>query len=133
MYQSFSAIGNAVAAPDLRYTPSGVPVANFKLAINKSWTNANGDKQEKALFVKIVAWRKLAEIASQYVEKGRQLLIVGELEEPEVWQDREGKQRATMVVTATTIKLLGSKGTSTTDAAPVAESSDAGEGGDIPF
>lgn len=136
MYQELTIVGNAVASPDLRYTPSGVPVANFKLAINKQWTNANGEKQEKSLFLKIVCWRKLAEIVSQYVEKGRQLLVVGELEEPEVWTDREGKQRATMVITAQTIKLLGNRVTDTSNGhATSAEPAGAGEMTDeqIPF
>lgn len=112
MYQEFEAIGNAVNSAEMRYTPSGVPVASFRMAINKQWTNANGEKQEKVLFVKVSVWRKLAEVMSQYLEKGRQVFVKGELEEPEVWTDREGKQRATMVITATTIKLLGSKGAS---------------------
>lgn len=118
MYQEFEAIGNAVNSAEMRYTPSGVPVASFRMAINKQWTNANGEKQEKVLFVKVSAWRKLAEVMSQYLEKGRQVFVKGELEEPENWTDREGKQRSTIVITAQTIKLLGGKGSGNGHEAP---------------
>ena len=70
MYQQIVLIGNLGNDPELRYTPSGVPVASFDLAVKKSWTDAEGGKQEKTTWFRVTAWRKLAEIAAQYLAKG---------------------------------------------------------------
>ena len=84
----------------MRYTASGVPVTSFNVAVSRSWTNQQGQRQEKTTWFRVTAWGKLAETASQYLTKGRQVLIVGEIEEPEVWVDREGNNRASLNLTA---------------------------------
>ncbi len=106
MYQQITLIGNLGNEPELRYTPSGVPVVSFNLAVNKSWTDAEGGKQDKTTWFRVTAWRKLAEIAAQYLAKGKQVLIVGELEDARAFTDKEGNARASLEVTAQTIKFL---------------------------
>lgn len=113
MYQQITLIGNLGQDPEMRYTPSGVPVTSFSLAVNKSWVNADGQRQDKTLWVRVSAWRKLAETASQYLTKGRQILVIGEIEEARPWTDRDGNNRASLEVTAQSIKFLGGKGEST--------------------
>ncbi len=106
MYQQIVLIGNLGNDPEMRYTPSGVPVASFNLAVNKTWTNAEGQRQDKTTWFRVTTWRKNAEIASQYLTKGRQVLVVGELEDARAYTDREGNLRASLEVTAQTIKFL---------------------------
>ncbi len=110
MYQQTTIVGNLGSDPEMRYTASGVPVTSFNVAVNRSWTNQEGQRQDKTTWFRVTAWRKLAETASQYLSKGRQVLIVGEIEEPEVWVDREGNNRASLNLTAFTIKFLGTRG-----------------------
>lgn len=109
MYQQLVLIGNLGNDPELRYTPSGVSVASFNLAVNKSWTDAEGNKQDKTVWFRVSAWRKTAEIVSQYLTKGKQVLIVGEIEEARAYTDKEGNAKASLEVTAQTIKFLGAK------------------------
>ena len=63
-------IGNLTRDPELRTTPNGTSVTSFGVATNFVWTDTNGQRQERAEFHKVVAWRKLAEIISQYLRKG---------------------------------------------------------------
>jgi single-strand DNA-binding protein len=83
-----------------------VPVANFTLAVNKAWTNAQGERQTKTTWFRITVWRKQAEVVAQYLKKGRRVLVVGEVEEANVWTDREGNPRATLEVTAQFVKFM---------------------------
>ncbi len=76
-------IGNVVADAELRYTPSGQPVCNFRMATNKRWTGKDGQKHEHTEFHRIVAWGKLAENAHEFCKKGRQLAISGEIQQVE--------------------------------------------------
>lgn len=110
MYQQITLVGNLGNDPEMRYTPSGVPVASFNLAVNKSWVNQEGQRQDKTLWFRVTAWRKQAETVSQYLTKGRQVLVIGEIEEARPWTDRDGNQRASLEVTAQTIKFLGGRG-----------------------
>jgi single-strand DNA-binding protein len=141
MYQQITLVGNLGQDPEMRYTPSGVPVTSFSLAVNKSWVNAEGQRQDKTLWFRVTAWRKLAETASQYLTKGRQILVIGEIEEARPWTDRDGNLRASLEVTAQTIKFLntradgapnGDAGSHSNHAAPHAEGQEVREE-DIPF
>ena len=131
MYQQITLIGNLGNDPELRYTPSGVPVASFNLAVKKSWSDAEGGKQEKTTWFRVTAWRKLAEISGQHLVKGKQVLIVGELEDARAFTDKEGNARASLEVTAQTIKFLGTKEAGSN--APVPASADVGDGENIPW
>ncbi|HRW50109.1 MAG: single-stranded DNA-binding protein [Caldilinea sp.] len=107
MYQQITMVGNLGNDPEMRYTPNGVPVTSFSLAVNKRWVGQDGQSQEKTLWFRVTAWRKLAETASQYLTKGRQVLVVGELEEPRTFVDRNNATRVSLDVTATEIRFLG--------------------------
>lgn len=109
MYQSITLVGNLGADPDSRMTPGGDMVTSFSVATSRTWVK-DGVKQEKTIWWRITAWRKLAEVAGEYLKKGRQVMIVGEVEEARPWTDREGNNRASLEVTAKEIKFLGSRG-----------------------
>lgn len=109
MYQQIILVGNLGSDPEMRYTPAGVPVANFSLAVSKTWTDQDGVKQEKTIWFKVACWRKLAETVSQYLHKGSKAMVVGEMEDAEAYTDRDGNNRASLKVTALTIKFLSAK------------------------
>lgn len=110
MYQQITLVGNLGNDPEMRYTPSGVPVTSFNLAVNKSWTTPDGQRQDRTTWFRVTAWRKTAEIVSQYLTKGRQVLIIGEIEDARPYTDRDGNMRASLEVTAQIVKFLGNRG-----------------------
>ncbi|MGC9359432.1 MAG: single-stranded DNA-binding protein [Anaerolineae bacterium] len=110
MYQKLIIIGNLGRDPEMRYTPDGTPVTSFSVATNKRWTTSDGQQGERTVWFRVTAWRRLAETCSQYLTKGRQVLVEGELQEPQVWQGRDGEWRASLEVTAYTVKFLGGRG-----------------------
>ena len=109
MYQQITLIGNLGNDPEMRYTPSGVPVTTFNLAVNRRWTGQDGQQQDKTTWFRVTAWRKTAELANQYLTKGRQVLVVGEVEEARAYIDRDGN-RGSLEVTANNIKFIGQRG-----------------------
>lgn len=92
-------IGNMVRDPEMRTTPSGQNVTSFSIATNRVWNDNNGQKQEKVEFHNIVAWRRLAEIANQYLKKGAKVYIEGRLQ-TRSWDDPNGvkKYRTEIIV-----------------------------------
>jgi len=100
-------IGN-VGKIETRYLTSGDAVVNLSLACNESYKDKNGEKQEKTEWVNVTIYGKLAEIASKYVEKGKQIYISGRMSTRK-WQDKSGQDRYTTEIIATDMKLLGSK------------------------
>lgn len=90
----------------LKYTPSGTAVCNFSIAVNEKWTDKSGQKQEKAEFVKIVAWGKTGELCDQYLEKGRQALIEGKLQ-TRSWDDKDGKKCYMTEINAQNVQFIG--------------------------
>ncbi len=109
MFQQIVLVGRLGNDPEMRYTPSGVPVTTFSLAVNRTWTNQEGQRQDKTTWFRVTVWRKQAEIVSQYLTKGRQVLVVGEVEEARPWTDRDGNVRASLEVTANTVRFLGTR------------------------
>jgi len=109
MYQKTVVVGHLGRDPEMRYTPSGVPVTSFSVATTRKWTNANGEQQEKTTWFRVTCWRKLAELTAQYLQKGRLVLVEGDVE-ASAWTDREGAARASLELTATTVKFLGGRG-----------------------
>lgn len=104
----FIGIGNLTRDPEVRYMPNGEAVANFSVAINENWKDKNGVKQEKTEFVNIVMYRKLAEIAGEYLKKGRPVYVEGRLQTRK-WQDKEGNDKYTTEIIADQMQMLGSK------------------------
>lgn len=109
MFQQIMLIGNLGRDPEMRFTPSGVPVTSFSMAVSKKWTGQDGQPQEKTTWFRVSAWRKTAEVANQYLTKGSKVLVVGELEEGRLYTAPDGTQRVSLDVTAQTIKFLTPK------------------------
>jgi single-strand DNA-binding protein len=110
MFQQIIIVGNLGRDPEMRYTPSGVPVTSFSVATSRRWTGQDGQPQEKTVWFRVTAWRRDAELASQYLTKGRQVMVIGEMEEPSTWTDRDGNSRASLEMTARNIRFLGGRG-----------------------
>ena len=98
-------IGNLGSDPELRFTPSGVQVANFSLATSESWTDKAGERQERTEWHRIVLWRRLAEVAGQYLKKGSKIYIEGKLQ-TRSWEDQNGQKRYTTEVVANSMEML---------------------------
>ena len=107
MFQQVTLIGYVGTEPEMRYTPSGVPVTTFNLATNKKWTGADGQAHEQTVWWRIHCWRKTAEVAAKFVTKGKLLMVQGEQDAPNAYIDRDGKPRASLEVQASTLKLMG--------------------------
>lgn len=105
-YSKTIIVGHLGRAPETRYTPGGKNVTDFSVAVSKAWTDANGDKQEKTDWYKVTTWGKLAEICQQYLDKGRQVLVEGEVS-ASAWTDKEGNPRATLELNAREVRFLG--------------------------
>lgn len=105
-------IGRLGADPEVRYTPSGVAVANFSIATSEEWKDkSTGEKKEQTEWHKVVAWRRLGEICGEYLQKGRQVYIEGRLQ-TRSWEDKEGNKRWTTEILALNMQMLGSPGDS---------------------
>lgn len=99
-------VGNLGRDPEIRYTQGGSPVANFTMATTERWSDPSGEKRERTEWHRIVVWGKQAEIASEYLRKGRQVYVEGSLQTRE-WTDRDGNKRTTTEVRAQRLQLLG--------------------------
>jgi single-strand DNA-binding protein len=106
MYQYTVIVGNVGRDPELRYTPDGTAVCDFSVAVNRRWTSADGQQSEKTTWFRVTCWRKLAETVNQYVTKGRQILVTGEVD-ASAWVGEDGAARATLELTARDVKFLG--------------------------
>lgn len=103
-------VGNVGRDPEMRYTPSGQPVTNFSVAVNRRYSAGDGETREETEWFTIDCWGKLAETANQYLQKGKQVYIEGRIK-LESWDDRNtGEKRQRMKVTATEMQFLGQRG-----------------------
>lgn len=109
MFQQLMLVGHLGSDPEMRYTSTGVPVTNFQLAVNRRWTNQDGQPQEKTTWFRINLWRRQAEVASQYLTKGAKVMILGEIESARPWTDRDGNLQASIEVTANQFRFLDSQ------------------------
>src|SRR5271169_528372 len=102
-------IGNLTRDPDLRYTPKGTAVTEIGLAVNRVYSGDDGERKEETTFVDVTLWARLAEIAGQYLKKGRPVFIEGRLQ-LDSWDDKQtGQKRSRLRVVAENIQLLGSR------------------------
>ena len=101
-------IGNLGADPELRYTGSGTAVCNFSLATTESYKDRDGNQVENTEWHRIVAWARLAEICGEYLSKGRQVYIEGQLQTRQ-WEDKDGNTRYTTEIKAREMQMLGSR------------------------
>jgi single-strand DNA-binding protein len=99
-------IGNLTRDPELRYTPKGTAVADIGLAINRVWTNDQNQRQEETTFVDVTLWGRQAEIAQQYLTKGRGAYIEGRLQ-LDTWDDKQtGQKRSKLKVVGENLQFL---------------------------
>ena len=107
MFNKVIMVGNLTQDPELRYTPSGTAVANLRMAVGSKFRSGDEYKEE-TLFIDVVVWGKQGETCSQYLSKGRQVLVEGRLQERQ-WESDGQKRRKTEIV-ANTVRFLGKKG-----------------------
>jgi single-strand DNA-binding protein len=102
-------IGNLTRDPEVRYTPKGSAVADLAIAVNRNYTAENGEKREEVTYVDIVLWAKLAELAGQYLHKGRPVFVEGRLQMDQ-WEDKQtGQKRTRLRVVGENIQFLDSR------------------------
>lgn len=102
-------IGNLGKDPELRYTPSGQPVATFSLATSERFTDRSGQRQDRTEWHTVVAWGKLGELVNQYLKKGRSAYIEGRIT-TRSWDDKDGNKRYKTEIVASQVQFLGSAG-----------------------
>jgi single-strand DNA-binding protein len=99
-------VGNLGADPDMRYTPSGQGVCEFRIATTDSWTDKSGQRQERTEWHRIVVWGKRAEVCSKYLSKGRQVYIEGRIQ-TRTYDDKDGNKRYITEIVANDVQFLG--------------------------
>jgi single-strand DNA-binding protein len=111
-------LGNLTRDPQVRYTPSGTAVAEIGLAINRTWFDQKtNSRRDETTFVDVTLWARQAEVAGEYLAKGRQVLIEGRLQ-LDTWEDKEsGQKRSKLRVVCENMRMVGGRG----DAAPRGE------------
>ena len=108
-YNKVMLMGNLTRDPELRYTPSGTPIASFGLAVNRRFKRQDGEQVEETCFVDITAFGRQAEVVSEYLSKGRPLFVEGRLHQ-ESWEAQDGQKRTKLSVTLENFQFLGSRG-----------------------
>ncbi|MDX1632943.1 MAG: single-stranded DNA-binding protein [Thermoanaerobaculia bacterium] len=133
-------IGNLGRDPEIRSLPSGQAVANFSIATNRKWKDRDGNLQEQTEWHNIVCFGRQAEIAGQYLRKGKQIYVEGRLQ-TRSWEDREtGKKMYRTEIVVQNFQMLGRRGGPQDDYGPPGDyggddfgGGDTGEDDDIPF
>ena len=124
-------IGRVTQDPQLRTTPSGQSVCNFSIATNRNWTDSETkERQEKTEFHNIVTWRRLAEIANQYLTKGSLVMIEGRIE-TRSWDDQGGNKRYRTEIIAENMQL-GPRSANTSQSAHGSQSASDNDGSQSP-
>jgi single-strand DNA-binding protein len=102
-------VGNLGADPELRYTPSGQGVCELRIATSDSWTDKQGQRQERTEWHRVVVWGKRAEVCAKYLSKGRQVYVEGRIQ-TRSWDDKDGNKRYMTEVIANDVQFLGGGG-----------------------
>lgn len=143
-YHTVILVGNLGRDPEMRYTPAGQAVTNFSIAVNDDYTNNNGERVKRTIWVRVSAWGKQAENCNQYLKKGSKVLVEGRLTAdaatggPRIWTKQDGTSGTSFEVSAQTVRFLSTRG-ETSEAGsggmPAADEAmaPAGDEGDIPF
>ena len=125
-------IGNLGRDPELRYTTGGTPVANFSLATSERWKNSSGETQEHTEWHNLVAWRRLAEIAGEYLRKGSKVYIEGRIR-TRSWDGQDGQKRYRTEVMVDNLIMLDARGDTGAQADESGFEPDQISDDDIPF
>jgi len=99
-------MGNLTRDPELRYTPAGLAVASFGIAINSAWTAKSGEKKEEVCYVDISIFGRRAEVVGEYFSKGSPIFIEGRLQFNQ-WETKDGQKRSTLRVVADNFQFIG--------------------------
>lgn len=91
-------MGNLTRDPEVRTTPNGQSVANFSLAVNRTWKGSDGNQQESVSYIDCVAWGRTGEVIAQYMQKGRPLLVSGRLDQRSWEQDGNKRSKVEVIV-----------------------------------
>jgi single-strand DNA-binding protein len=143
-YHTVVLVGNLGRDPEMRYTPAGQAVTNLNVAVSDDYTNNNGERIKRTIWVRVSAWGKQAESCNQYLKKGSKVLVEGRLTAdpatggPRVFTKGDGTPGSSFEVSAQTVRFLSSRGETSEPgmgSAPATEESmsPAGDEGDIPF
>ena len=138
MYQRITLVGNLGRDPELRYLQNGTPVTNLSVATNNTYNNQQGEQVKETTWFRVSVFGKQAESCSQYLTKGKSVLVEGRLKPdpttggPKMWTGNDGTSRASYDVTATTVRFLGGAGGAGGQGAPGGgHGSGGGDGADI--
>ncbi len=134
--------GNLTRDPELRYLPKGTAVAQFALAVSRTWKSESGETKEEVNFIEVEAFGRQAEVIGQYMRKGRPFLVEGRLKQ-DTWEDKDThKKRSKLKVVLEAFSFIDSKGTDAGPApaeaprrpaaAPAAKAPEAAQGGEAP-
>ena len=109
-------LGNVTRDPEVRYTPKGSAVCDLGVAVNRAYTTDSGEKREEVTFVDVTLWGRTAEVASEYLKKGRPVFVEGRLQ-MDTWDDKQtGQKRTRLRVVAENMQLLGGRSPGATEA-----------------
>ena len=109
-YNKVILMGNLTRDPEVKYTSGGTAIANISMAINRTWTNKDGQKQEETTFVEVEAWDRQAEVIGQYFKKGKPIMVEGRLKYDQ-WDDKEtGQKRSKLRVRLDRFEFLDAGG-----------------------
>lgn len=108
-FNRITIVGYLGRDPELRYTPDGTPVCDFSVATTERRKDKSGEPQDITTWFRVTVWRRQAELAGQYLAKGKQVYVEGRLIQKE-YQDRDGNTRFNLEVTASDIQFIGSRG-----------------------
>ena len=109
MYQEIMLVGSLSGDPKMRFSQDGTPETSFRVVTNRSWRAQNGTTQTKTVRFDVSARGRQAEAVNQYMTNGQHVLVVGEMEEPSAWTDREGYTHAALEVRARNVTFLTSR------------------------
>jgi single-strand DNA-binding protein len=108
-FNKITIVGYLGRDPELRYTPDGTPVCNFSIATTERKKDKSGEFQDVTTWFRVNLWRRQAEVASQYLSKGKQVYVEGRLSQNE-YQDKDGNTRTSLEVNGTDIQFIGPRG-----------------------
>lgn len=128
MWQSISLIGNVGRDAEMSYTPQGIAVCKFSIAVNKVYGKGE-NRKERTTWFRVTVWRDYAEVAAQYIRKGMRILVVGEVNAT-AYIDKQGKAQATLEVTCDLFKMLDRREEHGSTPPPATEPTN--QGGEIP-
>ena len=110
MFAKLIIVGNLGSDPEMRYTSQGKPYTRLSIAVNRTWANDKGEKQVDTTWFRVTVWGKQAEACSQYLSKGRMVLVEAEQIKASAYLSRDNQPAATLEVVARNVRFLGGNG-----------------------